>query len=351
MAEASNLNFQGGYSKAYFFLNSLFNTSLSLVLSICALPFLITIALLLKLLNGGPVLYKGVRLGLNKAPFMMYKFRTLSPGAQKIIGAELLTEQLASSINVLTPFGRFLRETRLDELPQLFNIIRGDMDFLGPRPERPEIYERFCRQIRGYDKRFMVKPGLIGYSQLFTPHSSPKRLRTLIDNKFLAKKQKFLWDLFFILLTTFAVLGRIISFGSQFIWTGIVSRTVGRYDEKRKLARVKVEQATVHVSYTDSTHAEITGEAKLIDLNEDALLLYSGFPLDHRDLTLTMEIMLPSLHMRKNRRKTAICSGSLYKTIMLHNDEFTYAHVIKYSPVSALNSYMVHQYFLDRSII
>ena len=103
----------------------------------------------------------------------MYKFRTLPVGAQKKIGSKLLSFRHCK----LPFFSKFLRDTRLDELPQLFNIMKGEMDFLGPRPLRPEIYDHMCKGITNYDLRFNVRPGLVGYSQLFTPHSSPKRIR------------------------------------------------------------------------------------------------------------------------------------------------------------------------------
>src|SRR4030042_5740158 len=174
MAGKRNL-IKGGYSKLPFFINSTFNSLLSLVLIIFSLPLMVIIALIVKIKDGGPVLYKGVRLGINKTPFIMYKFRTLSKDADKIIGAELLTAEIASTKKLVTHFGKYLRDTRLDELPQLFNILKGDMDFVGPRPERPEIYENICSHIRNYDRRFAVKPGLIGYAQLFTPPMTPKR--------------------------------------------------------------------------------------------------------------------------------------------------------------------------------
>jgi lipopolysaccharide/colanic/teichoic acid biosynthesis glycosyltransferase len=95
------------------------------------------------ILYGRPIIYKGKRLGLNKKIFYMYKFRTLPTGLDKKLGSELF-----SRTSIKIPFfAKFLRETRLDELPQLFNILKRDMDFLGPRPLRPEIYEKWKGQI------------------------------------------------------------------------------------------------------------------------------------------------------------------------------------------------------------
>ena len=147
---------------------------LSLALIIVAFPAFLLIALLITLQDRGPVFYRGIRLGRHKEPFYMYKFRTMVPDAERMIGAEIFSRSLESGTNILTWSGRFLRETRLDELPQLFNTLKGDMDLLGPRPLRPAVYEKFCSRIKGFDRRFDVRPGLFGFSQLFTPHSSPK---------------------------------------------------------------------------------------------------------------------------------------------------------------------------------
>ena len=151
----------------------------ALALIVLALPLMATVSIVLFLRRGHHVLYVGDRLGLNKKKFRMIKFRTLVSGANGIIGKRLLGD----GDPLLAPFGRFLRDTRLDELPQLFNVLKGDMRLVGPRPVRPEIYDSLCKGIPNYDRRFDVKPGLVGVSQLFTPHRTPKRLRAYLDNR------------------------------------------------------------------------------------------------------------------------------------------------------------------------
>ncbi len=121
----------------------------------------------------GQFIYKGRRLGKGKKIFTIYKIRTLSRNAERELGANLHVP----NGKLESGFGRFLRATRLDELPQLVNIIRGDMDFVGPRPVRPEAYERYRQMIPNYDRTFLVRPGLTGYSQFFTPHSTPKLMQ------------------------------------------------------------------------------------------------------------------------------------------------------------------------------
>ena len=193
----------GGYSKVNAILNKCFNFALSIFLIICGVPFFVIIAIAIKLQDGGPVIFKQVRLGHNKKHFTMYKFRTLIPDAEKITGADAVS----AGHSVVTPIGKILRETRLDELPQLFNILKGEMDFVGPRPQRILFYEKACKHIKGYDKRYAVPPGLIGHSQLFIPHSSTRRMQAFIDNRYIKKKQIFMWDIYIVIFTVLVVFG------------------------------------------------------------------------------------------------------------------------------------------------
>jgi lipopolysaccharide/colanic/teichoic acid biosynthesis glycosyltransferase len=126
--------------------------------------------------NGG-FIYKGDRIGKNKKIFEIYKIRTLKPKSESRIACNVLNPVG----NLEIKFGRFLRKTRLDELPQLFNVIRGDLSLIGPRPVRVEMFDKCRHTIPNYDIRFSVKPGLFGLPQLITPHNSPKRLRALIN--------------------------------------------------------------------------------------------------------------------------------------------------------------------------
>ena len=115
--------------------------------------------------------------------FQIYKIRTLATKAE----SDFANKILSPDSNLELTFGRFLRETRLDELPQLLNILKGDMNILGPRPIRKTIYEKNCKKIKNYGCRFVVKPGLLGLSQILNPHSAPKRIRAVIDQNFVLK--------------------------------------------------------------------------------------------------------------------------------------------------------------------
>lgn len=119
------------------------------------------IAIWVKLDSPGPALYRQERLGLNGNPFWIYKFRSMRVDAEAN-GAQWAEEHDER----VTRAGRILRKTRLDELPQLLNILRGQMSLVGPRPERPCFYAEFEKYIHGFSQRMMVKPGLTGLAQV-----------------------------------------------------------------------------------------------------------------------------------------------------------------------------------------
>ena len=133
---------------------------LALILLIPGLLMMIPLAIWVKLDSEGPVLYKAVRGGYHNQPFRICKFRSMVVDADKTGGCT------AKNDDRVTRAGRVMRRLKLDELPQLFNIIAGDMSFVGPRPERPEFYEIFDKYINGFRQRMQVKQGLTGLAQL-----------------------------------------------------------------------------------------------------------------------------------------------------------------------------------------
>jgi exopolysaccharide biosynthesis polyprenyl glycosylphosphotransferase len=147
-----------------------FDVALAAVLLVPFAPVMALVALAVKVASRGPVLYLQERVGKGGRRFTMYKFRTMHAGAERATGPVLATENDPR----VTWLGRYLRAARLDELPQLWNVLRGDMSFVGPRPERPEFVRRFEEQIQGYAERFKVRPGLTGYAQVNGEyHTSP----------------------------------------------------------------------------------------------------------------------------------------------------------------------------------
>jgi exopolysaccharide biosynthesis polyprenyl glycosylphosphotransferase len=147
-----------------------FDVSVASVLLLVTLPVMLLVALAIRLTSRGPVLYFQERTGKDRQPFTMVKFRTMRVDAERTTGAVLASQNDPR----VTWLGRYLRAARLDELPQLWNVLRGDMSFVGPRPERPEFVRDFERDIQGYAERFKVRPGLTGYAQVNGEyHTSP----------------------------------------------------------------------------------------------------------------------------------------------------------------------------------
>ena len=154
----------------------------SILLLIIASPFMLITAVAIKLYDGGPVLYKQIRCTRDRKEFYILKFRSMRVDAEKDGVARLA----AKNDSRITPVGKFIRATRIDELPQLLNILKGEMSFIGPRPERPEIIDQYMEEMPEFAFRMKVKAGLAGYAQVYgkyntTPYDKLKLDLTYIE--------------------------------------------------------------------------------------------------------------------------------------------------------------------------
>lgn len=208
----------------------------SSLMLVALFPVMLLVALAVKLTSPGPIIFQQVRTGLNyrrprndrrKAddsapfdgeerrateadrreraqygrPFVLYKFRTMRIDAEKN-GAQLATKGDPR----VTPIGRFLRKTRLDELPQLWNVLRGDMALVGPRPERPEFIEQLSQQVPNYLQRLGLKPGLTGVAQVLNGYDTDlNSFRRKVSLDLLYLQNCCLWNDFLILIRTVGV--------------------------------------------------------------------------------------------------------------------------------------------------
>jgi lipopolysaccharide/colanic/teichoic acid biosynthesis glycosyltransferase len=192
------------------------NVAVAAVGVVVATPLLVGIAVLVRLTSPGPILYRQVRIGVDRRgheasgnhrrvvdhggkPFTIYKFRTMAAAASR------RTEQVWAAPNDarVTPLGRVLRKYRLDELPQLFNVLRGDMNIVGPRPEQPNIFAQLRAQVPRYQERQRVRPGITGWAQINHHYDrclNDVRTKVAYDLEYIAR-QSLLSDLSIMLRT------------------------------------------------------------------------------------------------------------------------------------------------------
>jgi exopolysaccharide biosynthesis polyprenyl glycosylphosphotransferase len=177
---------------------------LALVFMLVSLIFWPLIALAIKLNSAGPVFFIQTRLGKNGEPFRLIKFRTMTVAGNDY--APTVTGDKR-----ITAFGNFLRKSRIDEIPQLVNIIKGEMSFVGPRPERPELVSDLEKNIPFYRERMLVKPGLTGWDQVSGEYHSPSQpdtIKKLQYDLFYIKNRSVYLDLSIVLKTIYTVLSR-----------------------------------------------------------------------------------------------------------------------------------------------
>ncbi len=165
------------------FVKRLIDIVFSIILIVLTSPFMLFTAIAVKVYDGGPILYKQVRCTIDAKEFKIVKFRSMRVDAEKDGVARLAK----ANDDRITPVGKFIRKCRLDELPQLFNILQGDMSFIGPRPERPEIIAQYMESMPEFAFRTKVKAGLAGYAQVYgkyntTPYDKLKLDLCYIEN-------------------------------------------------------------------------------------------------------------------------------------------------------------------------
>jgi lipopolysaccharide/colanic/teichoic acid biosynthesis glycosyltransferase len=171
-------------ASSYEALKVVLDFSFALVLFISTLPLMLLAIALIKITSPGPAIYTQTRMGKNGKPFTIFKLRTMTHDCESLTGAQW---SKPGDMRV-TALGRWLRKTHLDELPQLWNVLRGDMSLIGPRPERPEFCPQLEQAIPHYRERLKVRPGVTGFAQVQLPP----------DTDFDSVRIKLAYDLYYI---------------------------------------------------------------------------------------------------------------------------------------------------------
>lgn len=197
-------NLSEGNKNIYDLTKQIFEMMLSSITLLVIFPFWIIIGLIIKLESKGSIFFKQLRIGQNDSQFVMIKFRTMHKKGNDYSPTE-------KDDSRITSFGSFLRKTRIDELPQIINVLKGEMSFVGPRPERPELVTELEKKIPFYNERMLVKPGITGWDQISSEYHSPSfedSIKKLQYDLFYIKNRSVYLDISIILKTISTVLTR-----------------------------------------------------------------------------------------------------------------------------------------------
>jgi exopolysaccharide biosynthesis polyprenyl glycosylphosphotransferase len=193
--ETGYLKSQGTDVKLYPYVKRFFDVFLSLIALPIAIPIILIFAVIIKLETPGPAFFMQERVGLHGKYFKVIKLRSMGVNAEKN-GAQWATKNDSR----VTKVGAFIRKTRIDELPQLFNVLKGEMSLIGPRPERPIFTAQFNEEIPGFIDRLQVKPGITGWAQVNGGYDITPREKLELDLYYI-NNMSFLLDLKIILKT------------------------------------------------------------------------------------------------------------------------------------------------------
>ena len=175
---------------------------LALILMVILSPLALIVSIIIKLESKGPVIFKQMRVGENMRPFKVYKFRSM-----RLHDPEKYSKYTLDNDSRVTKFGKFIRKTRIDELPQLWNILKGTMSFVGPRPEWDILAKDYARQINYYNLRHLIKPGITGWAQVMFPYgeSLDDAKKKLEYDLYYLKHQDLILDVLIVVKTAKAV--------------------------------------------------------------------------------------------------------------------------------------------------
>lgn len=323
-----------GYLPRNDLLDQAINRSMAAVFLILLSPVILVIAGLQKLTSRGPVFYCGWRLGKDGKRFCVYKFRTLSEDAAQLTRDRILPRQNTTE----TPLGSYLRKTRLDEIPQLFNILRGEMVFMGPRPVRPELEWLYKAEIDRYDIRFRVRPGLVGLSQALMTHGTPKVLRARFNRMCCRTHVRYPAMIGFVLYVGFCVVRKSLAAGLAEL--GARLRPMPDHGWLRSgFSRPKRSWAELSVG-NEVIQAAICG------MSEEVIQLVSARPISKGEYVLTLT------RRRRSRRNFHLrVAASIEMVTPVGLGENGFVSYATYTPRTKAAHHFIERYFLQSAVI
>ena len=305
----------------------IYNLTLSGGLFLFILPPFLIIATALLVTQGRSIFYFGPRLGRNRKLFHVIKFRTLDNEKAKVITKGGV---LPPGTGIETPLGGFLRDTRLDELPQLLNVIFGDMNLCGPRPVRPEIAAIYRCEVPNYDDRFAVKPGLVGHTQAYMNHGVSKVIRGRYNALLVRSPVNYAREIAMIALVGLCVLTR----GGSTTFRSLRNRIA------RSASAADVERAkTFALTFTPEAETS-TGEVAalaVVAVDDSTLWLRDG-PSTPQALSGRLEIRLPDGQLRWAR---------VALDPLVQRDGIAF----RYRPLSDFSYHIISRYLLQKVVV
>ena len=323
-----------GYIPRNALADAVLNRGLAALLLVFSAPVFVVVWLVVRLTSRDPVFYSGDRLGKDRKVFRILKFRTLHVDAQSRIGAQTLPKRS----QLETPFGSYLRQSRIDELPQLINVLRGEMSLFGPRPIRPELEPVYAAEAPGFETRFLVRPGLIGFSQALLPHAASKRLRGRFNAMCCAAPVNYGYVAQFVALVALSVLRRALS-GSVAGLRGLAS-PLGLHTYLRS-GFAHPSSATITL---DSERGPMVGA--LVSMSDEVLQFVTTLPVAPGPCEVMLSRRLSS------GRTVRISVGAEVKAVLpLGIGKSGFAGYAVYTPESDYMRYRLERYFLDQTVI
>lgn len=316
-------------------MNDIFSRAFGILFGIVLLPVTAGIALWLLASQGRPIFYKGERLGKNGKVFSIYKFRTLAVAAE----SKLQGQVISTTSDLKTPIGRLLRVSRLDELPQLWNLASGDISLFGPRPMRESIYATMGNSPYYYE-RLLVKPGLFGPTQVLLTHGAPKRMRFLFFKLFYNGKNLKRKHCALFFATVGALIRKCLLLMKD---VAVMYRKTSNLQDRRNDFRKKGNGACV---YTINEHGQRSYLGSIKDANGSAFSISTSKKIEEKK-PINGVVAVYSPRKKRTNWRFASCSLHIAKPPAEQNNKEL---ILSYTPASDFNKYLIDKYLLKRTI-